>query len=351
VTLQELLNSNVDLRSAGALVRRALAWWIDEIAAMLPASVRKAFGSAPRTLAERQAAGGWRYWRDGVLLPDEKPSPDGAGVVGLLLPSEAVLIRHIEVPRMPAGDVRRMLALDIERLSPLGPGLIHFDSEVVDREAGGGKQSLLLGIVTRATAKRLVDEARADGLSPASLGVRVGGDSVPQRFDFLPAVREAAGERGRRSARPYWWGAVASLLLLNMAVLVGRDMASVSSLRRLVEAQRPAVEAAMRVRREVESVEASRESLLGRGARSEPLRMLNALTEATPPGAWVQHLEWNGQTVRIVGYRSADLDMSAAIRGSGFFTNPRSSTPESAPRTVEGQPFDLTADIKATPRP
>jgi Tfp pilus assembly protein PilN len=127
-------------------------------------------------------------------------------------------------------------------------------------------------------------------------------------------------------------------------------MASVSHLKKLVDSQRPAAEAAMRLRLRVDREQARREDLVRRGSASEPLRMLAALTGALPKGAWVQRLEWNGQAIRIVGSKSGELDMPAAIRGSGFFTNPRSLTAASAPRPGSVQPFDITADARARTR-
>ncbi|HEY5072440.1 MAG TPA: PilN domain-containing protein [Caulobacteraceae bacterium] len=350
MNLRDLLNSEMSLRSIVTMARQGLRWWIDELAALLPMAWRASLSSSPRTMAEHAPDGGWRFWHDGLPLEAARPPRSAKGVVGLLLPPDAVLVRELTAPRMPAADVRRMLSLDIDRLSPLGPDLIHSDSEVIDRDLAGGKQSVLLGIVPRAAASRLVQAARADGLLPASLGVILDGESRRPHFNFLPAVREAAGEPTGGGARPYLWGAVAALMMLNLAVLVGRDMTDVSRLRRVVEAQRPTVNAVMRMRRQIQSEEERRRDLVARGARTEPLRMLNAVTQAVPSGAWVQHLEWNGQALRLVGFKAAGLDMAAAIRGSGAFTNPRSLTTDSAPRTLGGQPFDITADARARPR-
>jgi Tfp pilus assembly protein PilN len=113
-----------------------------------------------------------------------------------------------------------------------------------------------------------------------------------------------------------------------------------------VDGQQPVVDAVQRLRRRVETEDAARRGLLVRGRRGDPLRMLNALTQAIPAGAWVQHLEWNGQTLRIVGFKRQDIDMAAAIRGSGAFTNPRALTAEPATGATSTRPFDITADVR-----
>ncbi len=69
MTLQELMNA--DVRAIGGLVRQGFAWWIDELAALLPAGWRGLFSFRPKVLAEPLSAGGWRYWRDGRPIAAE----------------------------------------------------------------------------------------------------------------------------------------------------------------------------------------------------------------------------------------------------------------------------------------
>ena len=105
MSLQEILNSEMDLASVSAAAGRAWRWWVAELAAMLPPAWRSGLSSRPRLFAEREASG-WRYWRDGEPLADDRPPPGAQRGLGLLLPGEAVLVRRIEVPRMPAADVQ-----------------------------------------------------------------------------------------------------------------------------------------------------------------------------------------------------------------------------------------------------
>lgn len=349
MTLQELLNSEVDLDSLVALARQGLAWWLDEMSAMLPTAWRERLSSGPRLLAEQVAPGVWRYWKDGRASDRGAAGPDTP--VGLLLRSSAVLVREVQVPRMPAADVRRMLALDIDRLSPLNPDLVHFDVEVLDRDAKDGRQRVLVGIADRTEAASLLASARAEGLKPAAIGARVDGETPGIRFDFLAAAKAAAGDSPPSRARLYWWSAVAALLVANFAVLVGRDIIDVERLRGQVDAQAPIVNTVLALRRRVGAEEQRRTEMITRGQRGEPLRMLSELTQAVPPGAWVQHLEWNGQTLRIVGFKRPDIDMAAALRGSGAFTNVRVLGSEAPETPLALAPFDITADARAAGPP
>jgi general secretion pathway protein L len=358
MTLDELLNAEMDFNSIAALARQGFDWWIDELASMAPPAWRARLASGPRIWAGPDADGTWRFWRDGRPLAGAPPAGDAR--VGLLLPARAVLVREIPTPRMPAADVRRMVALDIDRLSPLSPGLIHFDLEILDRDAqadqppGGQKeagQRVAVGIVPRTVAAALWEAARAHGLRPTAMAARTEDGGAGRRFNFLPAVQAAAGEPAEGRVARWWWIGVGALLAANIAVLVGRDVLSTRRLSDLVDAQRPAVTAVQTLRRRVEAEDRRRADRVAQGRRTDPLRVLDTLTRALPSNTWVQRLEWNGQTLHIAGERGNGTDVPAAVRGSGAFANPRAATNEPAGGDAASRPFDITADARSGARP
>jgi general secretion pathway protein L len=264
--------------------------------------------------------------------------------VGLILPAGAVLIRRLEFPRVPLSDIRRMVALDIDRLSPLAPDLVYHDVEIVDRDVGDGKQTVVLGVTLRETAARYFAQARAAGFEPVSIGA-ARADGVAYRFNFLPALKASLGETGGGRVALYWWTAVAVLLVANLAGLVVRDMMEVSRLRRDVDDQQTVVAAATQLQHRVQGENAQRADLIARQMQSDPLHVLDALTRALPPSAWVQRLEWNGQTLRVVGFKSGDADPLAALRASPMFINPRAAGPAPQAKPGVSPPFDITVDV------
>ncbi|MBV9512395.1 MAG: hypothetical protein JO303_19160, partial [Caulobacteraceae bacterium] len=138
MTLQEMLNSQMDFASLADLARRGWSWWIDELSAALPESWRDRLSPRPRTWIEPKADASWRLWaesrgRVSEIMAQAAPSD---AKIGLLAPSALVLVREITVPRMPAADIRRMLLLDIDRLSPLAPELVHLEIEVSEPDEG-----------------------------------------------------------------------------------------------------------------------------------------------------------------------------------------------------------------------
>lgn len=341
MNLQELLNGEVDFKAIAAALRQGLAWWVGELRAMLPPSWRARLSGGPQLWAEREADGQWSFFRDGRRLAAR---PEGGDRIGVRLHPSQVLIRTVTVPRMSETDTRRMVSLNIERLSPLALELIHFDI-AFDRDAGEG-QTVLLGIVPRAAAADLLSAATAAGLRPAAIAVRADDTEGASRFDFLPAASAAAGTPPAGRTVRYAWGAVAALLLINVVLLVGKDIARVQQLNDLVEAQQPAVNSALALQRRVEAENTRRRNLLARAARAEPLRVLNVLTKALPDDAWVRRLEWNGATLHIAGDQGSDRDLAAAIQGAGAFSNARNPGKEVVNSKAGLKSFEIIADAR-----
>ena len=349
MNLQDLLNA--DVSSIGEWIRQGFSWWIDELSTLLPASWREGLSSRPKRLIEPLSPSGWRYWQNGRVLGEAQAMRATGGAVGLILPSDAVLLRRLELPRLPLSDVRRLVALDIDRLSPLAADLVFHDLEVIDRDVGDGKQAVLLGVVPRDVVLRNFEALREEGVEPSLIGAAVAEGAAGYRFDFLPAVKSALGESDGRNVIRYWWGAVALLLIANLGVLVGRDVVDVSRLQHTVDDQHVAVSAASQLRRRVQIEEAQRQDLINRQLQSDPLRVLDALSRTIPAGAWVQRLEWNGQTVRVVGFKTGDADPLAALKANPGFANPRAANGEGQAKPGANPPFDITVDVPKRSQP
>lgn len=343
LNLKDILNT--DMNTLGRSAREGLSWWLEELSGLVPVGWRPR-SARPSLVAQPMGDGAYSLTLDGAPIVE---TGVGTQRVDLVLPHVEVLAREIELPLLSPKDTRHMVALDIERLSPMPADAIYFDTEVVARDDERRRQTLLLGVVERGAAEIAVAKARLAGLEPAALGVAsVGGDA--RHFDFMPALRRAAGLGAPGGRLPQWWAIVFGLLIVNVVVLVLRDVSDVAAMRRAVEAQKPAVDAALRIRKHVEDESARRVALMQRRAAYEPLRVINAATLALPAGAWTQRFESNGRTVRLVGYKAPSIDLAAAVRASPVFANPRSQTMDvSAPGANGAQPFDIVADIRQAP--
>lgn len=331
---------NMDMETAIHWLLRGVRWWIDELLAMLPAEWRVRLTRRNHVVAEI----------DGEALvyrSEEGGAPLGAkprGPIKFLMPSDQVLRREIELPLLPMSDVKRMLALDIDRLTPFRGDQVYFDAEIVARDQESGRQQVALGVLPRATAMQYLDFARRNKLEPSALGAARREGGVAPSFDFLSAMRESQGGNAAQRRSFYWWGGAVALLLINLILLTYRDVSSLDQLRQTVEAQQGPVDVALRTRDKVEHEAARRSALLESKKRSSPLPVLDAVTTALPADAWVHRFEWNGRTVHIMGSRKTSPDILARLEASPVLRNARSLATEIRNNPAVDQQFDMSAD-------
>ncbi len=332
---------NMDMASASRLLLQFWRWWTDELMAMLPPEWRERLTKRSHIIAEVRGNDlVYRNEEDGAVLSTKPRGP-----IKFLIPSDQVLLRQIDLPLLPMSDVKRMVALEIDRLTPFQPDQIYFDADVVSRDQESGRQQVALGILPRTTAEKVLGFVREHDLAPAAIGMAARNGAVAPDFDFLSVMRDAQGGDAAQRRSLYWWGAAAALLIINIGFLTYRDSSRLDELRQTVESQQAPVNVALRTRDKVEHEAARRTLLLQSKQRTSPLPVLNAVTQVLPQDAWVSRFEWNGRTVHIRGQRKTSNDILARLEASPVLRNARSLSGET--RNNDGaviQQFDMQAD-------
>jgi general secretion pathway protein L len=337
---------NADMTTVTLWLRQAFRWWWEEISALLPAEWRERLAARASIVAEfSSGALELRRLKDGQPIDHDGKRKS----VVLALPPSAVLTREVDFPLLTVSDLRRIAALEIDRYTPFAPARVHFDTEILARDPEKGRQRVLLGVIPRDEAAGFMSRASDLALEPTAVGVanEAGGSNI--HFDFLPAMREADGAMSSGRRLLYIWAAAALLLVLNMSLLIARDITSLDALRAEVEAQQAPLNVAIHLREKVESEGETRAALMARKAHDEPLRVLDAVTRAMPLGDWVQHFEWNGKSVRLVGYGKGKANVLAQLEASRILGNARAATADRSASGPAGVPFDIVADAKGAP--
>lgn len=333
MALSDLLNA--DMATTGAQLRVGWSWWLGELGGMVPHALR---GEAARTRAVAELHGAEAiFWRDGHRLA---AAPARAAIA---LPRAQALVRDVMLPRLPRADTRRLLALDLDRLTALDPAAAVFDFVVLPGEPPGGRQQVRLAVVTRATAVSALARADALGVTPQALGLMDGVGGV--QFDFLPNLDQDASRGPLWARASSWWIAAGVLLLANLAFAIWRDMADVSRLSDIVAAQSDAVQLAQRARSRVRAEDFKRAAWSQRRAVQDPLPPLTVATVALPSPVWVQRLAWDGHALRLTGYTTEAIDPIALLRRSPMFSAVHASTSDVAPALPQFQSFDLNATV------
>lgn len=350
MTLKDLLNSDLD--TVGRWIRQGWLWWVRELRDMVPPGLRREGRHRTPWVAELPAdAGAVRLWRNGAF-DGPLAAPDGVRRrADLVLPRTAVLVQDLTLPRLSGGDLDRLVAHNIDRFTPLRPDQVYFDTAILDRSGAGATQRVRLGVLTRERAEAALTRAAALGLDIERMGVAPAEGDLTLQFDFMRAIRAGASEPALHRRRTWLWVGCAGLLAANLLTAVLQDMSDVSQLQSLVDTQRPSVALATRLRKSVETEQARRVNLLLRRSRQDPLRIFDVVTRALPKSEWVQRLEWNGRTVRLVGSKAPEFDVASALDGGRALRNARSLLSDMPTKSANNQtPFDVLAD-SAAPSP
>lgn len=330
---------DTDMGTLGRIAARGWSWWVDEMAGMLPAALR------PR----RAIPPGQRLSWDGVeLRVAAHGGPPQAGAASVLIDPALVLTRTVDRPALPLGDLKRMIALDLDRLTPFA-----LDSAISDAATiGPGSLPNMVQVRVAAIAKP-VAEAIATACADAQIVPRAIGladaDGSTLAADFLPAMRSVGLIGTGRSAAGIWWAAVALGFALNLALLVYQDMARVETLQALVDQQQRPAGAARKLAAAIQREEQRRDTLLAERRAGDALGVLALTSRTLPRGAWIERLAWDRSQFRISGYKPASLNLLKALRDSGKFEAIRTTVADVATESAEGEPFDISA-AQVTPR-
>ncbi len=340
MTLTELLNT--DLSTLMGYARRGYDWWIDELAALAPRSVRSWGGRSTNFLIfdDRHKF----VLTDGSVVganPDISLRRD----LTVLVRSDAVLVRDVSTPAMTRADLERMLALNGERYFPLPGGSVLIANAIRPDRPDDGTMLTDLAALPRSRAEALAHALKDSGVEPTAVRVATAELTPDPRFDFLPAMRTQGLIGKETGGAQSWWAVVGVFAALNLATMIWRDTADVERLQALADAQGPAVAVAQRMALRIRSVDAIAHRAAARRGFFDPLAALARTTAAIPDGAWVQRYAWDGTTLRLTGYRSRDTDVAGALRKAPGFTNVKSAQTDSMAETATGLPFDLVAQM------
>ena len=329
---------NMDMETAAQWLLHFWRWWTTELLGLLPPDWQERLSRRNHVVAEMR--GGQLVYRNAENGQPYAAKPRGA--ITFLMPAGSVLVREVELPLLPMSDVKRMLALDIDRLTPFQPEQVYFDADVLERDQDNGRQRVAVGVLPRVQAEQVLAEVQAQDLAPAVLGVK--GEADAPSFDFLAAMRDAQGGDAAQKRAVYIWIGAAALLALNLIVLTWHDTSSLSELRQAVESQQTAVAGAARTRARVDREAAQRAKLMDAKTKAAPLPVLDAVTAAMPQDAWVRRFEWNGRSVRIIGARKTSQDILARLEASPVLRNARSLSSDNHTDIAGNTNFEFSAD-------
>lgn len=320
----------------GTLTRAAAQgwrWWVDEMTAMLPVALRP----------KRQVPPGQRLRWDGARRVVEAhggvPTP---GAASILINSALVLTRTVDRPALPLADLKRLIALDLDRLTPFALDAAYSDVRILGPGSTPGTVQVEVTAIPKTLAQAIANACADGGITPRVVGL-VEADGTTLAADFLVSMRADGLVATRRQRAGLWWALVAIGFAINLGLYVYHDIASVQTLQALVDDQDASAKAARKLAAKIQREERRRDALVAERRTGDPLRVLAFTSQIMPKGAWVERLAWDRIQFRISGYKPAKLNLLKTLRDTGRFTAIRTTVADVATESAEGEPFDISA--------
>ena len=244
MSLADILNTDVEV--VGAKLREGVSWWLDELRAIAAPLIERRRKRRPSLAAERRGDGQYILQRPGQ--PEEPYAPGRSRLaVALILPATMVLVRSISGLFLSERDIRRMIALDLDRLTPFRAEAVYQSVAIEPIDKEKTERHARLGVAPRSSVDQLLTDAKAAGLDPVAV-------IIPDAYawlDLAPDIRTAGVALGRSSPVGRLWLAIGLMFALNLGVAIWRDAQATERLHNAVAIQQPLIERIEQMRREL----------------------------------------------------------------------------------------------------
>lgn len=341
------------------MLNEFLRWWADQLRAALPARLAAAGPDSRGLLAmlhlppEGPASVELRArhkGRDGRLGPFTLDGPGSPALraaaaghrhgVVLELPPGLMLEQQVVLPIAAERDPERVLAYEMDRITPFSAEELFWTWAVDRRDRAQGRLHLRLSVVPKARLLPSLDALVAAGLRPTALdAARPDGTRCRIALDHTPPARWQAW-----SVRVA--GAFCAVLVVGALVtpfLV--QSAARERVERQIAALRPQVEQAEALRRRILGSTAGSDVFAEQRARvGDALGTIATLTDVLPDDTHLTELTMRARVLTLAGQSAAAARLIAAMAAEPGLRNPAFSAPVTRFEGVAGEGFAIRAE-------
>jgi general secretion pathway protein L len=272
----------------------------------------------------------------------------GKADVELRLAPNFVLRPELRLPKASPSALRGALGFELERISPVAPSELYFDSVETHFDKPTNRVSLVVRAVRRSDVDGMKRLCRAMGLSVSTISFE--GDGRPADARYFPLDRAAV-------ARTLWkrWGAgilgaLALILIIAIAFAgASRLAASNEALSSAVATESVRAAAVERLLQKIQTIHAQSAYVVQRRRAPLFVETLANLVDVLPEGTWVDQVSLNGSKLHLQGYSHAAAELIGRFDRSGHFANAQFGAPLVRSASDSTERFDLSADLVGKP--
>lgn len=317
------------------------SWWRDELAGLLPQSMRRRMipprpalwlvpddqgrelvvwsaGNRPEELDVFGAS------EDAGLLRDRWQGlvtgfRDGEPEIRLCLPADNILQHSIELPLAVEANLGQALRYQLDQFTPFAADQVYFDYRITGRDPEHGRLKLELRLVPVARIEALRERLAEIGIRPHAIDCLHSGSPEPgcEDFNLLPEAERPRHVYAR--ARLNWilaGGALVLLALVMVQSLYLREQEA-EQLQQEVDNLRAEVDAVMTLQQRLEDALAAANFLAER-RRQQPvvIQVLDEVTRVLPDDIWLQQLQVRGDELMMQGLADGSQRLIGLINDS-----------------------------------
>ena len=316
-----------------------LDWWSSELAAMLPASVRRAMGLERNVLLlrlsderlevllresnrDRQLAS--IPWRDRdqadatTALRGLLSATHGEEVrVVLTLDPALTLRRTLQVPRAAEAEITGVLAFEIERHTPFREHEIYFDHTIDRAASSDSTMAVDLVIVPRRLVDPLIHALSALDFGLDEMMVSATSDEADVT---VPVEGTVARQRHGGNGFKLWVALVMVLAVAAATTPLIRIKSLADDLAVAVHRAKAEAETTLALQTETDHLTRGMNVIArAKAEASSPLAVLHVLTGLLPDGTWVEQFSVVGDEVILQGRTDSSSRLVGLLEASPLF--------------------------------
>lgn len=346
-------------------VGRFLGWWRDELWGLVPEYVRRLMTGAQSGAVLAEVDGGYLVLAEDAnrgpatpaprILPRAQAIPQltevaqrGSLRAGLRIPVTRCYARRAELPKAALADARRILNLDLERVTPFKRKEV-YTAHVVENEGASGKRWVRQLVIKREAIDPLIADVKAAGGDVAFVDCWDKEPSTGLSIDFLePDVPTGQGGMERLFTLPRALAAFAVVLVVTAIILlITRQEIALTEIQAQTAKMR---ERAASVRQVFDRSDATIGSLAHLQQMKltgiPTLAIVEEVSRLLPDSVWLSEFRLEGDMLDISGLAKSGATLPPLFAQSTIFADAALTAPLTLDPREDKERFSLRVRIK-----